>query len=373
MSCSLPSILRVAKAFSVFAVVAMFMRCPQSFAELGETIGMWQMGITAYVLLVGFGVLLFLEAMGDGQMTFWGSLVYAALSFLAVVLLACAPAMSACHCVRWRFPAAFSPYWRHLGAIAVFGLLHAMQGVVRWQRRRETMAARNNCFTLIELLLVIAVIGILAALLFPILPKARGRARRVSCVSNQRGHLMAISVYVTDHRQRFLTQTGSPWMTWFRRMVENNYIAYEPATCDCPSGPHLYNDNQEVGFQRVYGMPRTPKEWGAYFGRGGFVVPAGQGAAEDAGCLDFNSFDGTKMILADTEVIELKANGRPFQTFEWGASNWRSSMSAYHEKKVNIGWSDGHVQLMDGMEVKDASSGVVIRWSWTGLPGGATL
>lgn len=39
-------------------------------------------------------------------------------------------------------------------------------------------------FTLIELLVVIAIIARLAAILFPVFARARGKARQTSCLSN---------------------------------------------------------------------------------------------------------------------------------------------------------------------------------------------
>jgi prepilin-type processing-associated H-X9-DG protein/prepilin-type N-terminal cleavage/methylation domain-containing protein len=55
-------------------------------------------------------------------------------------------------------------------------------------------------YTLIELLLVIAIIGILAGLLLPTLNQARARARQVNCMANMRQLGMGISMYAGDYR-----------------------------------------------------------------------------------------------------------------------------------------------------------------------------
>ena len=61
--------------------------------------------------------------------------------------------------------------------------------------RRSTQTG----FTLIELLVVIVIIAVLAALLLPALAQAKGKARRVQCLSQLRQWDMAFHMYVEDN------------------------------------------------------------------------------------------------------------------------------------------------------------------------------
>lgn len=64
------------------------------------------------------------------------------------------------------------------------------------------MSHSSRCragFTLIELMVVIAIIAILAAILFPTISSARAKARRTQCMSNQKQIATAIIMYAHDH------------------------------------------------------------------------------------------------------------------------------------------------------------------------------
>ncbi len=57
---------------------------------------------------------------------------------------------------------------------------------------------KRSAFTLIELLIVIAIIMILAAILFPVFARARENARQTSCLGNLRQIGIAIRAYEQD-------------------------------------------------------------------------------------------------------------------------------------------------------------------------------
>jgi len=56
----------------------------------------------------------------------------------------------------------------------------------------------RRAFTLIEILVVLAIIGILAAILFPVFARAREKARSVSCASNLKQIGLGIVLYTQD-------------------------------------------------------------------------------------------------------------------------------------------------------------------------------
>ena len=129
-----------------------------------------------------------------------------------------------------------------------------------------------RAFTLIETLMVVAIIALLLGLLLPGLGSAREVARRAVCMSNQRQLLAAWSMYAEDHRGRALPHAAphsSRRVYWYgsedpasRRVIfeEGTLSPYLHAgltarsVFECSSQPQgTYREQGMGGFTSTYG------------------------------------------------------------------------------------------------------------------------
>lgn len=76
---------------------------------------------------------------------------------------------------------------------------------------RKTRGSVNyRGFTLVELLVVVAIIGVLAAILSPVLAKSRNKANRSMDLSNMKNQVNAFTLFSNDQKGRY------PWLTFKR-------------------------------------------------------------------------------------------------------------------------------------------------------------
>jgi len=142
------------------------------------------------------------------------------------------------------------------------------------RRRRRTEPA----FTLVELLVVIAVIGVLAGLLLPALARAKEKSRAAQCINNLRQWGLAFRMYADDNDD-FLPRRGQGVQTlalinrpddWFNAlppyfgqapydlMVSNNAMpdAQAPSVFICPTA-----ENPGGTYFLPYGMNMNLSPW----------------------------------------------------------------------------------------------------------------
>ena len=83
-----------------------------------------------------------------------------------------------------------------------------LQVAARNFRRPAGKFLPKEAFTLVELLVVIAVIAILAALLLPALAGAKMQAYRIQCVGNEKQMIVAWTVYSGDNSEKLVLNGG---------------------------------------------------------------------------------------------------------------------------------------------------------------------
>lgn len=129
------------------------------------------------------------------------------------------------------------------------------------KRTQSPPSERPDCrFTLIELLLVVAIIAILSALLLPALSKAKGMGRTILCTSNQKQLGAGGALYSSDYGDWYMPWCnrwdsgglayGGPYMWYYSNMsYSGNAPPYHPFML-------CYTKNTMVKF-----CPGQPSVW----------------------------------------------------------------------------------------------------------------
>ena len=129
-------------------------------------------------------------------------------------------------------------------------------------------AGRRRGFTLVELLIVVAIIAILAAIILAVFPRVRAMSRTAACASNVKQLVAAARMYADDHDRRLVPartrgapapSRGYTWCVLLQPYMKNEQILICPADPDPrPTArstclPHSYGINYQLTFNIGWG------------------------------------------------------------------------------------------------------------------------
>ncbi len=239
---------------------------------------------------------------------------------------------------------------------------------VNARRAHHRAAAANHGFTLIELLTVIAIIGILAAIIVPTVAKVRSSAHNATCLSNLRQIGVAVILYANDNKQIFppasdadsnsLSSTLRPYMGAGKTV--NNTNSNSEAFI-CPARGVVPEDSNNflrssysahlLLFPSIHDSPNAPRYRTNTITRPSEIIMIGDATQQTSGSAYSNLWSVGEMYVEGSaptaENFIVVNNAQDVDPLD-GKSNFRYR----HNGHVNVVFIDGHAGSFDKGTIK---------------------
>jgi prepilin-type N-terminal cleavage/methylation domain-containing protein/prepilin-type processing-associated H-X9-DG protein len=209
---------------------------------------------------------------------------------------------------------------------------------------------RRSGFTLIELLVVIAIIAILAAILFPVFARARGKARQAACLSNLKQLGLAVDMYAQDYDEMLPAHNDNeppyPTYDWRYDTFIYRLMPYmrNIQITKCPDDSGWTDPRNSVA--------GDGKRWWSY----SYNRACEYGPQQPGWLAAFEDPAGTVLLFDGGEPDQgVERNDSNSLTAGW--ASWDAeTRKAYtrHNGGLNIAWADGHAKWRGAETIKDS-------------------
>src|SRR5215470_4075480 len=189
-----------------------------------------------------------------------------------------------------------------------------------------------RAFSLVELLVVIAVIAILAALLLPALARAKEKGKQTYCMNSTRQQALAIFMYADDNREilppvAFRDSSGNEtnWPDLLNPYLQSLSVHFCPS--DQKARTNSYGLNELAFVDLTDDDSPAPNKLSAFAHPPQTVMMGDLGTEND---LTTPRPDTTKLVAPLSDINDVK-DARPM---------------ARHSARVQLGFMDGHAHSM---------------------------
>jgi general secretion pathway protein G len=203
--------------------------------------------------------------------------------------------------------------------------------------------SRLCAFSFVELLFVLAIISVLAALLLPTLLTARGKARQVFCASNLRQIGMGITMYAQDNDGLYPYAVDPS-----DRAAPTNWSEYPEFATDIPRLGLIHQVIQPyIKSPEIFACPADI----------GFAVNDFSGVQLDAFPSSYEKFGisyyyRTEIAARHSGEMTFSAPEQMNVLFD-GAGHWHGTLLPL-EQRYNVLFADGHVKNLTYPQVMEA-------------------
>jgi prepilin-type processing-associated H-X9-DG protein len=210
---------------------------------------------------------------------------------------------------------------------------------------------------------VIAIIAILAAILFPAFARARENARRASCMSNMKRIGLGVMQYTQDYDERMPSERITNTANW--QVVLQPYVkSYQLFACPSNTRNTVIMSNGEDsnpgGTSRTVVSYSAPQEVGVNGAAFGGVGSAGPSLA------DFVSPSQTIMVCeSNTSDTDMRFTSDAWKGIPGQNAGSAPTLFVGHLSTTNVLFADGHVKSVRPLQTISTTmggSGTVNMW-----------